>query len=452
MDGAHASQELDTLPPEELNDDFDSDEYNACMAMIGRPDAMIPHREREAEDPTSEIEYFDEDCAENDIEPGVPCEDGEEGDEEVTRSPATADTQPNLTAAEAARIAANGGGVSAASSARKSKPRVARRWRITYNNPPGADEDFKSLLEHCEWLRGAVFQRERGHMNGTVHYECYIEAKRAVSQNQVKTLLPLAHIQFATDTAEACVAYCSKTDTRVSGPYTVGSMKLGGQGTRNDIAEFARAVLDPTKDLRAVVRASPDMVLRYGAGFQKLCSMRPCLQRATRRVIVIMVGPTGCGKTRNAIQIGGEDWHWKTADGSWFDGYVGQKTVIIDEVTACDMPLSLFLQLIDRYVFRVPVKGGFTEWNPDTVVMTSNATPAEWFDWHEEGAKRKRNAMTVAHFRAFARRVTEYWEWEEAGPNVAPRKLVRAVEFGDSIDLLFEARFDWGALGGGRGL
>jgi len=449
MDGVHASLELDTLPPEELEEEFNSDEYNACMAMIGRPDAMIPHRPREAEDPES-----DEDNAYNEEyldawPPGVPCEDGEEGEEEVTRSPATADTQPNMTAAEAAAAAARGGGVSA--DTRTRKPRVARRWRITFNNPPGCDEDFKSLLEHCEWVRGAVFQRERGENTGTVHYECYIEAKRAVSQNQVKTLLPLAHIQFATDTREGCIAYCSKTETRVSGPYTVGSMKLE-QGKRNDIIEFAQAVLDPKKDLRAVVRANPDMVLKYGAGFQKLCSMRPCLQRATRRVIVIMVGPTGCGKTRNAIQIGGEDWHWKTADGSWFDGYVGQKTVIIDEVTACDMPLSLFLQLIDRYVFRVPVKGGFTEWNPDTVVMTSNATPAEWFDWHEEGAKRKRNAMTVAHFRAFARRVTEYWEWQEAGPNVAPRKLVRAVEFGDSIDLLFEARFDWGALGGGRGL
>jgi len=58
--------------------------------------------------------------------------------------------------------------------------------------------------------------------------------------------------------------------------------------------------------------------------------------------------------------------------------------------------------------------------------------------------------MSVAHFRALARRVTEYWEWE--APMTQPRKLVRAVEFGDSIDIFFEARCDWSVLGGGRGM
>jgi len=449
MDTLHQSQELDTLPPEELEEEFDSDEYNACMAMIGRPDAMIPHRERDE----------DSDNAENDIVvddddvPGVPCEDGEEGDEEVTRSPAT------MTAAQAAAAAAHGGGVSVVYGPRK--PRMFRRWMITLNNPSGCDEDFKSLLEQIEWLRGAVFQRERGHgvvtdntgatrTEGTVHYQCYIECKRAVSMLQVKTKLPLAHIEAAVQNAAYCIGYCTKEDTRVSGPHYVGNIKAGGQGKRNDLAEFAADVLDPKKDLRAVVASRPEMVLKYGAGFQKLCSMRPCLQRSTKRQVVVMKGPTGCGKTRSAIQIGGEDWHWKTADGSWFDGYVGQKTVIIDEVTACDLPLSLFLQLIDRYVFRVPVKGGFTEWNPDTIVLTSNCSPAEWFDWEDGSGKRKRNAMSVAHFRALARRVTEYWEWE--APMTEARKLVRAVEFGDSIDIFFEARCDWSVLGGGRAL
>lgn len=415
MDGLSASQELDTLPPEEVEDDFDSDEYREVMHMLGRSAGV------EAED----IEDADDDDESD--EPAM------QGRYEEDRSPASADTEPLAAAAQSTSAAA----------ARQPR-RVFRRWRITYNNPPGADEDFKSLLERCEWIRGAVFQREKGHGSGTPHYECYIEAKRPVSMNQVKTLVPLAHIDFAAAEREVCIRYCSKTDTRVSGPYTVGSMKLGGQGSRTDLAAFAAAVMDPKKDLRATVAAQPDMVLKYGAGFQKLCSMRPCVQRTGPRRIIIMVGPTGSGKTRNAIAIGGEDWHWKTADGAWFDGYVGQKTVIIDEVTSCDLPLSLFLQLIDRYVFRVPVKGGFTEWNPDIVILTSNVVPTEWFAWEEGGGKRKRNAMTPPHFRAFARRVTEYWEWTFAGTE--PRKLIRSREFNDGIDNLFECRFDWDHL------
>lgn len=418
MDGMYASQELDTLPPEELefsDDQMSSGGEREVLRLLGRA---------AAEDAVEEIEDADDD------------------DEDS----AEADTLPLPGRPPAGAVSTAAGAAAAA----VRQPRVFRRWMITFNNPPGCDEDMISLLQRCEWIRGAVFQRERGHgviidaegaqrSEGTLHYQMYIEAKRAVSMLQVKKLLPLAHIEWAQRPPADCIAYCSKEDTRVSGPHTVGLLK-GQQGKRNDLSEFAKAVLDPKKDLRAVVAAQPEMVLKYGAGFQKLCSMRPCVQRTTPRRIVIMVGPTGCGKTMNAIAIGGEDWHWKTADGNWFDGYCGQKTVIIDEITACDFSLSLFLQLIDRYVFRVAVKGGFTEWNPDTVVMTSNVVPTEWFAWEEAG-KRKRNQMTILHFRAFARRVTEYWQWDYAGNE--PRKLLRARQFGDPIDAFFEGRCDW---------
>lgn len=69
---------------------------------------------------------------------------------------------------------------------------------------------------------------------------------------------------------------------------------------------------------------------------------------------------------------------WQPGDYKWFDGYVGQPIVIIDDYRG-EYPLQLLLKLLDRYQMSVPVKGGFTEWLPKKVYITSNIHPNEWY-------------------------------------------------------------------------
>jgi len=402
MDGLQASQELDNWmdgeqDAQDPNEDIGSSSEAEILGMID--DYMIHRRGV-----------------------GVQCSDQEEGEEEVTGGPAT-------TAAAAAAAAA-----APPSSARSAR---VRRWMLTWNNPPGCDADFKSMVEHCPFFRGCVFQRERGEQ-GTVHYQAYLECTRAVGFNTVKQYFKECHIETATKPALACQRYCSKEDSRVSGPYWL-NMQQGeaGQGKRSDIQDFAKALIDPAQDPRVVMHDAPELVLKFSGGVNRLLFMRPLVQRTSPRRVIIMVGPTGCGKTRSALTVAGEDFWWKPAHGMWFDGYVGQKTAIFDEVTNSDIPLSMLLQLLDRYVFYVPIKGSYTAWTPDTVVLTSNVYPSEWFEWVE--TRGKHNQMTVHHFRALARRVTEFWHWYRAGDE--PRKWIRRNDLEDEIDALFEGRF-----------
>jgi len=104
------------------------------------------------------------------------------------------------------------------------------------------------------------------------------------------------------------------------------------------------------------------------------------------RTVLLLVGPPGCGKTRNCYKQYPDLWEppVNTAKKSptWFDGYDGQKEVLFDEFYG-QMPLNAFLQITDPYYIRqVPVKGGFVWFNPSSIMITSNVHPSLWYDYH----------------------------------------------------------------------
>jgi hypothetical protein len=95
-------------------------------------------------------------------------------------------------------------------------------------------------------------------------------------------------------------------------------------------------------------------------------------------VNIVLWGRTGTGKTRFCYEQIKDSTYWSPGDYQWFDGYEGQRIVIIDDYRG-EYPLPLFLKLLDRYPMRVPVKGSFVEWCPKKIFITSNIEPAHWY-------------------------------------------------------------------------
>ena len=100
-------------------------------------------------------------------------------------------------------------------------------------------------------------------------------------------------------------------------------------------------------------------------------------------------GETGAGKTRTAVakckEEYGEDYWISNATGQWFDGYHGQKAVILDDIRSDTWSFSLLLRLTDRYKFRVPIKGGFVGWVPELIIITAPGNPREVYQNHSTG-------------------------------------------------------------------
>lgn len=98
-------------------------------------------------------------------------------------------------------------------------------------------------------------------------------------------------------------------------------------------------------------------------------------------------GEAGSGKTRKAVQMGEERGSYWISNGDlqWFDGYDDQKVVILDDIRCSSCRFNFLLRLLDRYKVRVPIKGGFKEWNPETIIITAPGKPEEVFKNRETG-------------------------------------------------------------------
>lgn len=259
----------------------------------------------------------------------------------------------------------------------------SKYWMFTVNNPlvdPDPDATVKLFAKEVDY---AVWQLEKGE-SGTPHFQGYLElAKRARMTGVCRLLgsvgLKGAHVEARKGSQEQAIAYCSKEDTRQAGPWTVGQKAVVTQGSRTDLLDLRNAV----KQKRTFMDIMDDdslaaSLIKYhkAAGF-----MRAEYELATspkwRNVeVIVLYGPTGTGKTRQAVEDGA--WLWNPSSPEWWDGYRGEECVCIDEFYG-QLPMARMLRLLDGHPCRLPVKGAFSWALWTKVYITSNTHPDNWY-------------------------------------------------------------------------
>lgn len=251
-----------------------------------------------------------------------------------------------------------------------------RRWCFTLNNP-AMDEPWAALPDDVAYL---VWQKEQG-AQGTVHLQGYVRLKKSLSIGRVKEVLsmPGAHLEKANGSEEQCHAYCTKAETRVGGPWTLGDY-LPSQGQRSDIKACA-ALISEGKGLSAVAAAHPETFIKYARG---LAALKAALEKREMRPeiqVVVIWGPTGVGKSHWAWNNFPLDrmFGWNANSGKpWFDGYAGEDILVIDEYSG-EQELAFLNRVLDRYPLTVEVKGSSVQAAWTKVIITSNLEPTNWY-------------------------------------------------------------------------
>lgn len=288
---------------------------------------------------------------------------------------------------------------------------------FTWNNPP-LTVDTRVVAQPNfvpEAMHYLVYQYERGE-NGTYHWQGYVELKARKTFTQVKNLLGSStiHCENRRGTQEQAIDYCKKDDSRVpdSFPFEHGTPKISSQGTRNDLVEFKEAIKQG-KRKRDLVDEHTACMAKYGRFYDTVRGLYPP-ERVHPRKTYLLIGPPRCGKTRSVMeQFRGDRRHllfdMPLSNGTmWHDGYDGHSCVLIDDFAGAASHLSLtnFLRLIDPWnPVQVPIKGGFVWWDPDTIYITTNIWPREWYKWENR----------VIQYRAIAERfraVFDFYEYE----------------------------------------
>lgn len=273
-----------------------------------------------------------------------------------------------------------------------------------FEGPTQADE-LADFLRACDLIRYAVFQFETAPSTGRRHCQAYVYTTRNSRISAVKKIFNgwrvgcSPHIELARGNIDQAVAYCVKADTSVQGTSReVGSKPR--QGSRSDLADIAAAI-DEGMPLAEVAQLHPADFIRYSRGLQEYQRVRLSCPRSPETSITVYwwFGPTGTGKSRKAFSDY-PDSYVKMPTNKWWDGYVAQTEVIMDDYRPAMCPFSELLRILDRYPMRVEMKGSSVDLAATTFIITTCQRPE--IIWH---------GKTEEQIDQLLRRITEIVEF-----------------------------------------
>lgn len=279
---------------------------------------------------------------------------------------------------------------------------MARRWtsdRVVFTLNNYTDQDQLDLKGNPK-ITYLVYGYEVGE-NGTPHLQGYIEVNRRCEIAWYKKHIhKTAHFEPRRGTLKEAVDYCKKDGNF----HEQGEAKPDKkQGQRSDLVLIKKIIMEDHGTMHDVITQCTSYQALRGA--QIMLTYRPLKVRDGPRYVHWYSGGTGLGKTRDAFEESRRDNCdiWMSHENlKWFDGYNGQKRVVIDDFRPRMITFEFFLRILDRYPVRVPIKGGFVEWEADEIYITCNKSPEELYTW--EGNLREdigQLVRRITHFRAY---------------------------------------------------
>lgn len=280
---------------------------------------------------------------------------------------------------------------------------TGRRYCFTYFIKDEDDlfqcDAYIKAIRSSPHFRGLCYQLERCPSTHREHIQGYIEYNKPRKFDTVKKELPpSSHIELARGNRASCVAYCTKPDSRIEGPWCDDVLQTTkGQGHRSDIFDVGKSIVSGEITETQLASERPDILLKYPRGVRQLYELsqlqykrklRPTLQ------VEVIWGPAGTGKTRAAMARLDNSFllDASNSDTLWFDGYQGEEVLVIDDFYGWIRHGTL-LRLLDIYPYRCPLKGSHTYAAWTTVYITSNRHPSTWYEkfpWGEDGALQRR--------------------------------------------------------------
>lgn len=268
------------------------------------------------------------------------------------------------------------------------------------------NEDFSHINikafynEYDDIIRGLLVGDEIAPTTGKRHWQGFIQFKNKKTKGGAFTILKHAFKINFSQGLFACKGtekdndiYCSKSNKTIK----LGTFKT--QGGRTDLEEIYRLIKNGSSMLYIAENFASQWT-QYRRSFEKYKEL--CQQRSSRSIrklhVELISGPTNTYKTSSVFTASDPEDTF-LIDGSdlqWWDGYNGEKTLIIDEYNN-DVKITQLLKLLDKFPKRLSIKGGFTYANWTEVYITTNLAQLH------ENAK-------YDHIKALERRIDIHFE------------------------------------------
>lgn len=281
-----------------------------------------------------------------------------------------------------------------------------RSFVVTWNNPSITLKELDGRFD--DTIKYAVFGLEAAPTTGTKHFQGYISFTnpRSITAVNKKYFESKAHLAVAKGTAEENRVYCTK-----NGDF-IEYGNLPKQGARTDLPCIKELRLEEGCSVRELVRMKYEtedgekksviknlQQLKFAEALSKYTTIK---ERVPPKVYWFW-GASGTGKTRTAWEMLGYEDTWISNPGTlkWFDRYDEHKNVIIDDFRTDLCTFDFLLRLLDRYPLQVEIKGGFVNWVPEVIIITTPYDPEETYDFMLHDMKLGEN------LKQLTRRITE---------------------------------------------
>lgn len=254
-------------------------------------------------------------------------------------------------------------------------PTLKKAYCFTLNNY--TDEERERIFSICETEgRYAIVGEEIGEQ-GTRHLQGYVIFKKSYRFTTIKNrYLPRCHIEVAAGDARSNQRYCSKDGVfREFGEIP----KSTTNQSRDKLAERFRDCM--VEGRHGVTRFADENPGTWYFSGHNLFRNFWALQRPVERPNISVrwfCGPPGVGKSRKAHEEI-QDGYIKEPRTKWWNGYCGEREVIIDDFGPNGIDINHLLRWFDRYKCYIETKGGMLPLLADKFIVTSNFAPSEIF-------------------------------------------------------------------------
>lgn len=223
-----------------------------------------------------------------------------------------------------------------------------------------------------------VYHREVAPETKKLHYHIYVELKSAMTYKAIKKMFndKTIHIEPRKGTVQQAINYLMEDKNEYS---VIEWGKRSKQGFRSDLRNVV-AMIEKGKKTTDIIAEYPDAYIKYHKGFANVkFEMLKEQAKEWRSVKVhVLVGDAGSGKTRYVMSQPNVYKIDAPSGALWFDGYNGEKTLLLDDFYGW-IRYGQLLALLDGYQLRLDIKGSHTWAFWDTIYITSNKPPCEWY-------------------------------------------------------------------------
>lgn len=240
----------------------------------------------------------------------------------------------------------------------------ARYWLLTIPH-----HNFLPYLpDACSSIKG---QLECGSTTGYLHWQVLVSFKRAVRLGAVKKLFGDS-VHAEPSRSAAADEYVWKDDTAVENTR----FDLGKKPLKRNSPKDWDSIREAAKQGRFDDIPS-DVYIRSFGNLQKIYahSMDP---KPFEKHVKVFWGKTRTGKSRMAWEEAGFDAYPKDPNSKFWDGYRGQRNVVIDEFRG-KIDISHILRWTDRYPTLADIKGSAVPLAISRIWITSNLDPRLWY-------------------------------------------------------------------------